>query len=156
MPEDRESRILVVSATLDQAKAAVKRTFCDCLELHLNISDVRFSVAVIKLFVDDSPADLPPSTVDIPWTIKNKYYSADVHFHLVEYAYWDPQLAFRVPAIIFVWARGQVIPFSNLVDISLSAMLALCRTSFRAAQGSLSLRTRGCPRHSPRKRTPTP
>ena len=76
------------------------------------------SVAVIKLFVDDDLDDLPSSNVDIPWTIKNKYYSADVHFHLVEYAYWDPQLALRVPAIIFVWTRGQVIPFLDLVDIS--------------------------------------
>ncbi|KAH9004850.1 hypothetical protein EDB83DRAFT_2324123 [Lactarius deliciosus] len=31
-----------------------------------------------------------------------------MHFHLVEYAYWDLQLARRVPSIIFVWARGQV------------------------------------------------
>ncbi|KAI9465563.1 hypothetical protein BJY52DRAFT_590563 [Lactarius psammicola] len=92
MTEDRESRILVVSATLDQAKAAVK---------------------LIKLFVDDDSADLPPSDVDLPWTIKNKYYSADVHFHLVEYAYWDPQLALRVPAVIFVWTRGQ--PYAEQV-----------------------------------------
>ncbi|KAH9048592.1 hypothetical protein EDB84DRAFT_1574646 [Lactarius hengduanensis] len=92
MTEDRESRILVVSATLDQAKAAVK---------------------LIKLFIDDNSADLPTSDVDIPWTIKNKYYSADVHFHLVEYAYWDLQLARRVPAIIFVWTRGQ--PYAEQV-----------------------------------------
>ncbi|KAH9080609.1 hypothetical protein EDB83DRAFT_2513577 [Lactarius deliciosus] len=92
MTEDRESRILVVSATLDQAKAAVK---------------------LIKLFVDDNSADLPPSNVDIPWTIKNKYYSAEVHFHLVEYAHWDLQLACRVPAIIFVWTRGQ--PYAEQV-----------------------------------------
>jgi hypothetical protein len=69
---------------------------------------VCLTIVVIKLFVDDDPADLHPTNVDIPWTIKNKYYSADVHFHLVEYATWDPQLAHRVPAIIFVWTRGQV------------------------------------------------
>ncbi|KAH9179169.1 hypothetical protein EDB89DRAFT_778347 [Lactarius sanguifluus] len=92
MTEDRESRILVVSATLDQAKEAVK---------------------LIKLFIDDNSADLPTSNVDIPWTIKNKYYSAEVHFHLVEYAYWDLQLARRVPAIIFVWTRGQ--PYAEQV-----------------------------------------
>ncbi|KAH8998645.1 hypothetical protein EDB92DRAFT_1836349 [Lactarius akahatsu] len=92
MTEDRESQILVVSATLDQAKAAVK---------------------LIKLFIDDNSADLPTSNVDIPWTIKNKYYSAEVHFHLVEYVYWDLQLARRVPAIIFVWTRGQ--PYAEQV-----------------------------------------
>lgn len=37
MTEDRESRILVVSTTLDQAKSVVKRTFCDPeLHKHLN------------------------------------------------------------------------------------------------------------------------
>jgi hypothetical protein len=37
MTEDRESRILVVSTTLDQAKTVVKRTFCDLeFDKHLN------------------------------------------------------------------------------------------------------------------------
>ncbi|KAH9980342.1 hypothetical protein BGW80DRAFT_1274909, partial [Lactifluus volemus] len=66
MTEDRECRILVISASLENARTAVK---------------------LIK-------------------TLK-KYYFADVHFHLVEYAQWDPQLALRVPAVIFVWTRGQ-------------------------------------------------
>ena len=67
-------------------------------------------IPVIKAFVDD-PSELPTSVI-IPWTIRNKYYSADVHFHLVEFAHWNPQSALRVPAIIFVWTRGQVsIPF---------------------------------------------
>ncbi|KAI9443072.1 hypothetical protein H4582DRAFT_2095709 [Lactarius indigo] len=35
-------------------------------------------VEVIKLFIGDDSADLPSSNVDVPWTIKNKYYSADV------------------------------------------------------------------------------
>ncbi|KAI0252375.1 hypothetical protein BJV78DRAFT_1202454 [Lactifluus subvellereus] len=83
--EDPECRILVISASLDSARAAVK---------------------LIKAFVGD-PSELPSSN-PIPWTIKNKYYSADVHFHLVEYAHWDPQLALRVPAVIFVWTRGQL------------------------------------------------
>lgn len=109
MTEDRESRILVVSATLDQAKAVVKRTCSATLSFTNTSSVCLLSIAVIKLFVDDDSADLHPTNVDIPWTIKNKYYSADVHFHLVDYAYWDPQLALRVPAIIFVWTRGQVI-----------------------------------------------
>ncbi|KAI0004578.1 hypothetical protein BJV74DRAFT_385226 [Russula compacta] len=86
MSDHPESRILVISASLDQARAAVK---------------------LIKAFVDDDdPSDLPlPDT--IPWTIKNKYYSADVHFRLVEFAHWNPQSALRVPAVIFVWACGQ-------------------------------------------------
>ncbi|KAI0283911.1 hypothetical protein BGY98DRAFT_635701 [Russula aff. rugulosa BPL654] len=86
MSEDLESRILVISASLDQARTAVK---------------------LIKAFVDDTSEEQLPSSNSIPWTIKNKYYSADVHFHLIEYAHWDPQSTRRVPAVIFVWARGQ-------------------------------------------------
>ena len=100
------------------------------------------SIAVIKHFVDDDSADLHPTNVDIPWTIKNKYYSANVHFHLVEYAYWDPQLALRVPAIIFVWTRGQVIlslPFRLTAPLIRLYPPALCRTSLRVAEGALSL-----------------
>ncbi|KAI9510588.1 hypothetical protein F5148DRAFT_554625 [Russula earlei] len=85
MSEDPESRILVVSASPDQARAAVK---------------------LIKAFAGGDTSDLPTSN-SIPWTIRNKYYSADVHFHLAEYAQWDPQSARRVPAAIFVWTRGQ-------------------------------------------------
>ena len=67
-------------------------------------------ITVIKAFVDD-PADLPTSDT-VPWTIRTStIYSADVHFHLIEYARWDAQSALRVPAVIFVWARGQVISF---------------------------------------------
>jgi hypothetical protein len=80
-------------------------------------------ITVIKAFVDD-PADLPTSDT-VPWTIRNKYYSADVHFHLIEYARWDPQSALRVPAVIFVWARGQVISFGLSISVRLLSPLAL-------------------------------
>ena len=70
---------------------------CSCME-----------ISVIKAFINDL-ANLPTS--DTPWTIRDKYYSTDVHFHLIEYAHWDPQSVLRIPAIIFVWARGQVISF---------------------------------------------
>ena len=64
-------------------------------------------IPVIKALVDDT-SDLPASN-PIPWTIRNRYYTADVHFHLVEFAHWDPKSSLRgVPAVIFVWARGQV------------------------------------------------
>ncbi|KAI0056115.1 hypothetical protein BV25DRAFT_1921266 [Artomyces pyxidatus] len=84
MDSDASTRILVVSNSLDQARAAVKR---------------------IKAFVDDI-ADLPNCN-PIPWTIKNRYYTADVHFHLVEFSQWTPHIAADVPAVIYVWARGE-------------------------------------------------
>ena len=113
MSEGPESRILVISTSLDQARAAVKRMFFFVLRCvisspeHGSLKCVDIHPSVIKAFVNDSP-DLPTSDT-IPWTIKNKYYSADVHFRLVECAHWDPQSAHRVPAVIFVWGRGQVI-----------------------------------------------
>jgi hypothetical protein len=111
MSEDAESRILLISASLDQACAAVKRMFCGVMIFNLNPLEGGLKYvenpSVIKAFVDD-PSDLPTSNI-IPWTIKNKYYSADVHFHLVEFSHWNPQSALRVPAVIFVWTRGQVV-----------------------------------------------
>lgn len=45
----------------------------------------------------------------IPWTISNRYYSADVQFILRELTGWAPvedELK-KVPAVIFVWSTGQ-------------------------------------------------
>jgi hypothetical protein len=140
MSEDLESRVLVISASLEQARTAVKRMFC---RLWSSLIPQIPPIAVIKAFVDDT-SELPSSN-SIPWTIKNKYYSADVHFHLIEYAHWDPLSTRRVPAVIFVWARGQVTLFSPwslfLLYLTPEALLlsfqplfpiALCRTRFCA------------------------
>ena len=40
----------------------------------------------------------------------------EVNFHLIEYARWDPQSALCIPAVIFVWARGQVISFGPSIS----------------------------------------
>jgi hypothetical protein len=52
---------------------------------------------------------------DIPWTISNKYYTADVHFHVQKPAkppalpLYPPETAGeKVPAILFIWAKGEV------------------------------------------------
>ncbi|TFY67258.1 hypothetical protein EVG20_g3997, partial [Dentipellis fragilis] len=85
MSADTSSRILVVSSSLEHARSVVRR---------------------IKLVVDtDDRVDIPSSN-PIPWTIANKYYTADVHFHLAEFQHWDPHTVQSVPAVIYVWQRG--------------------------------------------------
>lgn len=54
-------------------------------------------------------ADLPPpESESIPWTIANKYYSADVHFHIVLQRDFTPHSAQGALAVIYVWQRGDV------------------------------------------------
>ncbi len=53
----------------------------------------------------------PPAagdTVHIPWTISNKYYTADVHFEAHELERFRVHHAVGVPAIIYVWGLGEV------------------------------------------------
>ena len=44
----------------------------------------------------------------IPWTIANKYYTADVHFEIHEFDRFRVLHAVGVPAIIYVWGPGEV------------------------------------------------
>jgi hypothetical protein len=55
----------------------------------------------------DSPSK---SGYKIPWTIVNKYYSANVHFLVQDVEDWaaGETSADDVPAVIFVWASGEV------------------------------------------------
>ena len=48
------------------------------------------------------------SSTSIPWTIRNKYYTADVHFETHEFAHFRVVHAVGVPAIIYVWGPGEV------------------------------------------------
>jgi hypothetical protein len=104
----KTQRVVFFSFPHRWIKPARQSNVCSAVyDLYLNPLEGGLKyVAVIKAFVDD-PSELPTSNI-IPWTIKNKYYSADVHFHLVEFSHWNPQSALRVPAVIFVWTRGQV------------------------------------------------
>lgn len=51
---------------------------------------------------------LSPELVKIPWTIKNKYYSADVHFAIHPMRGLAPYLLQNIPAVIFVWRDDEV------------------------------------------------
>ena len=50
----------------------------------------------------------PGSSTSIPWTIVNKYYTADVHFETHEFEHFRVIHAVGVPAIIYVWGPGEV------------------------------------------------
>ena len=48
------------------------------------------------------------ASTSVPWTIANKYYTADVHFETREYQAFVGYHASEVPAVIYVWSRGDV------------------------------------------------
>lgn len=48
------------------------------------------------------------SSTSVPWTIVNKYYTADVHFETHEFEHFRVHHAIGVPAVIYVWGPGEV------------------------------------------------
>jgi len=66
--------------------------------------------------IDTSTTAEEPLT--IPWTIVNRYYSAEVHFSVrtVEGLASSPGLlATSAPALVYVWVEGEVSSFSYLL-----------------------------------------
>ena len=63
-----------------------------------------------------------PNEEYVPWTIANKYYTADVRFRVVSLAQWTPSVLAGVPATIFAFQRGEVrvtllpLPLRRLFD----------------------------------------
>ncbi|KAH8825254.1 hypothetical protein DL96DRAFT_1737852 [Flagelloscypha sp. PMI_526] len=54
------------------------------------------------------PSDSPSaSSSKVPWTISNKYYSADVHFAAHSIKGLAPYHVQNVPAVLFVWSKGE-------------------------------------------------
>ena len=75
------------------------------------------------------------SSTSIPWTIVNKYYTADVHFETHEFEQFRVHHAVGVPAIIYVWGPGEVslcvhVPETYESDLGLvsGAQTAVSRT----------------------------
>jgi hypothetical protein len=46
-------------------------------------------------------------STSVPWTIANKYYTADVHFETRQLREFASYHAGGVPAVIYVWHRGE-------------------------------------------------
>ncbi|KIM89113.1 hypothetical protein PILCRDRAFT_2400 [Piloderma croceum F 1598] len=82
-------RILVVSSSLQQVFHFVDR--------------IKTEVPTAT----DSPSEIGEPDKTIPWTITNKYYTANVHFEAREVRTWSSFLAEGVPAVIFLWAHGE-------------------------------------------------
>ncbi|KAJ7459935.1 hypothetical protein FB451DRAFT_1272061 [Mycena latifolia] len=89
-PLDNPScRILTVSSTLERAVGLVDHVRNLC-----------------KPSSQPHPSGLGEST-RIPWTLSNKYYSADVHFAAHTIAGLSPNMVQNVPAVVFVWSKGE-------------------------------------------------
>lgn len=52
--------------------------------------------------------DLSLTSLTIPWSITNRYYTADVHFAAHTLESLTSHHVHGVPAVIFVWADGEV------------------------------------------------
>ncbi|OCH90911.1 hypothetical protein OBBRIDRAFT_887349 [Obba rivulosa] len=96
-------RILVVSSTTEQARQFVQR---------------------VKILSTPDLSELPPhdtedSSNQIPWTIANKYYTAEVHFEYHAFKDFGARHAVGVPAVIYTWAAGEPCR-DHIIDIAKS------------------------------------
>ncbi|KAJ7025327.1 hypothetical protein C8F04DRAFT_1128524 [Mycena alexandri] len=96
-------RILTVASTLDRAVSLVDR-----------VRSLRKpGPASTSVLEPAQPAPTPQPNASglgestrIPWTLSNKYYSADVHFAAHTITGLSPHVVRNVHAVIFVWSKG--------------------------------------------------
>ncbi|KAI0338924.1 hypothetical protein BDW22DRAFT_1401015 [Trametopsis cervina] len=113
-------RILVVSSTTDVAHQFVQRVKA-LSDIIGGTSRTNSQVASTSAPATDDEGNTTPSlslsklhaeltnsdpAITIPWTISNKYYTADVHFELRQLDGFAGYLASDVPAVVYVWNRG--------------------------------------------------
>jgi hypothetical protein len=139
-------RILVISSTVDTAHLFVQRSYVVSLSwLHKLITHspthlhIYTGIQALSNPLEDAPhsssqvvsqspsaeglgelhASLTNSepAVSIPWTISNKYYTADVHFELRQLHDFAGYLASEVPAVVFVWNQGEEY-MANISELS--------------------------------------
>lgn len=88
---------------------------CSILTLAADKTQVfNFLRVILK---DNSSID--DGATSVPWTLANKYYTADVRFVVGELSTWTPveEELQRVPAVLFIWSNGQ--PYRQLAkDLS--------------------------------------
>ncbi|KAK7048447.1 hypothetical protein R3P38DRAFT_2869453 [Favolaschia claudopus] len=100
-------RILVLSSALDRAVATVDRI--------RNLQGAQTPTSQDPGSSSSSAAQIPEEarvpglgeSTRIPWTLSNKYYSADVHFAAHTITGLAPHVVRNVPAVIFVWSKGE-------------------------------------------------
>lgn len=69
----------------------------------------------------------------VPWTIVNRYYTADVHFETRTFAEFVSHHASGVPAVIYAWSQGEV---SAVVAVRSGLSNDLLRSNSVDIQGS--------------------
>ncbi|KAI0726452.1 hypothetical protein C8Q72DRAFT_954049 [Fomitopsis betulina] len=94
MAESADCRILVISPSIEQAQRFIQR--------------------VQELSGSISPATSSSSENIVPWTIVNKYYTADVHLHMRTFNEFRISHADGAPAVVYVWEHGQ--PYRDHVE----------------------------------------
>ena len=122
-------RILVLSSSASQATSFISRTYRSILEMGIHSTQYSFSAPGVQSHngIQPTPKATEPSEeniptnaqapssglVKIPWTITNRYYSALVHFAVHALHGLSAHQIQNVPAVIFVWAKGEVCQFSE-------------------------------------------
>ncbi|KAF7365118.1 hypothetical protein MVEN_00383100 [Mycena venus] len=100
-------RILTVSSTLDRAVSLVNRIRNLRSTSPPEAADTTAaSISISASETQTQHSGLGEST-RVPWTLSNKYYSADVHFAAHTITGLAPHVVRNVPAVIFVWAKGE-------------------------------------------------
>ncbi|KAG9227699.1 hypothetical protein CCMSSC00406_0000655 [Pleurotus cornucopiae] len=94
---DSSCRILTISSSLEQAVNFIDR---------LRILDNGSKSPVLGTDLPRDDEEALGKSATIPWTLSNKYYQADVHFHAREVKGLAPYHSLNVPAVIFVWSNG--------------------------------------------------
>ncbi|KAJ6477347.1 hypothetical protein C8R47DRAFT_1219898 [Mycena vitilis] len=99
-------RILTVSSSLERAVHLVDRVRNLRKPPPPEASTSAIAPAPAPAEPQTQPSGLGAST-RIPWTLSNKYYSADVHFAAHTITGLAPHVVRNVPAVIFVWSKGE-------------------------------------------------
>lgn len=116
----RCSRLVVSSrlhhAQLPHALSSVVHPHCSSS----NAPNILNLSPILSEIIGEEVASSSASNSDIPWTISNKYYTAHTHFHIqtpskpLALPLCPPKNpGEKVPAILFVWTKGEVSTFQR-------------------------------------------
>ncbi|KAI0669244.1 hypothetical protein C8Q78DRAFT_1095594 [Trametes maxima] len=108
MSDTAGCRILVISPSATRAHQFVERMpHGTPLQPSATEGDVDVGTSVSTTRGGSKDPLSSGSSTSIPWTIVNKYYTADVHFETHEFEHFRVHHAIGVPAIIYVWGHGE-------------------------------------------------
>lgn len=88
---------------------------------------------------NDTKDLLSSDIIKIPWTIENRYYSADVHFAVHPMRGLAPYILQNVPAIIFVWESNKVSYSHQTTILKLTVEMCIVRHTNTMSKGSSAI-----------------